>query len=93
MKITQAKIDEAVLLGKSAAYHLAYELSLEVKFGGKMGCCICNLKLLWLWTNTLACMNVVEGELVGCLNEEKTGDVIEKIKGMCKFATGSKTLP
>jgi len=92
MKITQERIDEAVLLGKSSAYHLAYELALEVKFGGTMGCCICNLKLLWLWTNTLACVTLVEEELTGCLDEEQVGNLIEKIKSMCKFATQSKSL-
>lgn len=92
MSLTQAKIDEAVLLGKSAAYHLANELALEVKYGGKFGCCICNLKLLWLWTNTLACMTIENDEIVGCLTEAKIKSLIEKIKGMCKFATTSKSL-
>jgi len=91
MALKQTDIDEAVLIGKSAAYHLAYELALEVKYGGKMGCCICNLKLLWIWTRHLSCITIGEdGEAIGCLTNKQVDDLIDKIKGLCKFATTSK---
>lgn len=90
----QSEIDDAVLLGKSAAYHLAYEIALEVKYGGKMGCCICNLRLLRSWTNILACATINDTTKVisgVCLTMAQLEDIIEQITGMCKYATTSKS--
>ncbi len=84
MALTQTKIDNAVLIGKSAALRLANELAQEIKYGGKLGCCICSLQLLYLWTNTLACITVdEEGEITGCLTEAQVLELIEKLRSMC----------
>lgn len=63
MSITQSDIDEATMIAKNGAYKLAYELSLEAKYGGNIDCCLNKLKLLWMWANTMACQYVaVESE-------------------------------
>ena len=92
MALTQDKIDEAVLIAKSATYRLAYEIALEVKYGGKMGCCICNLRLIKLWANVLSCITIDnEGNIEGCLTEAKIKLLIEKIHSFCSIAAGAKT--
>lgn len=60
MSVTQAEIDEATMIAKNAAYKLAYELGLELKYGGKVDCCKRKLKLLWLWANTLSCQTAIQ---------------------------------
>lgn len=90
MSLTQAKIDDAVLIGKSAASRLADELAKEIKYGGKLGCCICNLQLLWLWTNTLACITIDEDDVItGCLTEAQVLELIEKLRSMCTIENNS----
>ena len=57
LPVTQAEIDEAVLIGKYATYTLAAEIALEAKYGGKTECCKKRLKLIHIFTTTLACVN------------------------------------
>lgn len=53
--LTQAEINEAVMIAKNASYKLAYELTIEAKYGQNINCCLNNLKLLWMYENALAC--------------------------------------
>lgn len=87
--ITQTNIDEAVLLAKSASYKLAYELTLEVKYGGKIGCCICNLKLLWLYIDALSCIEALDEDATppitedtNCLTQIQVKALIGKINSL-----------
>lgn len=93
MIITQEQIDEATMLGKSAVYKLAYELSLEAKLGGKIGCCMCNLKTLWLYVDALSCIQVLDPdatppitETTNCLTNEKVKKLIGKINTLVVVA-------
>lgn len=93
MTITQTQIDDAVLLAKSASYRLAYELVLDVKYGGNIGCCMCNLKLLWLYTTDLSCIKELADadamlgtpavtETTNCLTQVKVKALIGKINSL-----------
>ncbi len=89
MTITQTEIDQAVLNGKSAIYKLAFELSLEVRYGGNMGCCLCNLKLLWLYIDALKCVKELDPdasppitEASNCLTQVKVKKLIGKINSL-----------
>ncbi len=61
---TQTQIDNAVLLGKSSVANLAYELALELKYGGNIDCCLCNLGVIWGWTNALLCQKAIGSSTV-----------------------------
>lgn len=84
---TQAQIDAAVLLGKSAVANLAYELAIEIKNGGRADCCLCNLGVLWGWTNALLCQQEVTDdfpEADNCLTDKEAKELIGKINSTCK---------
>lgn len=55
MALTQAQIDEAVMIAKNAMMRLAHELVLEQRYGGKIDCCFTKVKLLWNYFRALAC--------------------------------------
>jgi hypothetical protein len=55
LEVTQAEIDEAVIIGKYASYKLASELLMEEKYGGNTKCCYKRLKLVYAFTTALVC--------------------------------------
>ena len=74
---TQAEINDAVMIAKNATYKLAYELSLEQRYGGNIDCCVTKLKLLWMYENALSCQ--VEANLASSTIEVvsiTTGDIV-----------------
>ena len=83
--VTQIEIDEATLIAKTATYKLAAELAVEQKYGGNIDCCIKKLKMLWILTRRISCMNgsVLTVEGVNCLSDEKIKRLILKIKQLC----------
>ncbi len=82
MSVKQADIDSAVLFLKGAMYTLAYELTIEAKYGGKSCCCWSQLKLLWMWKNVLACQ--VAGSAGNSLSDTKIKLLIHKVNSLCK---------
>ena len=89
MSVKQSDIDTAVLIGKSATARLAYELAIEVKYGGNADCCMCKLKLLWSYTDALLCIKETNTEAENCLTDVKVKKLIGKIRAMCTVTFNS----
>lgn len=93
MNVTQAEIDEATMIAKNAAYKLAYELSLEAKYGGKIDCCMTKLKLLWMWANTLSCQTAIQDSVAEIeVTQISVGDTVNVLFGGETITGGAVTI-
>lgn len=86
--VSQIDINEAVMIAKNATYKLAYELTLEQRYGGNIDCCITKLKLLWMYEQALSCQVETatwDDKEGNCLTNEVAKKLIAKIKSMCNI--------